>query len=272
MWLHPRPCIDDLREVYGEHYFSNMAFLSNKNEHLYGYVDYIGERINKQYGYRKIVTDILRMLTATQSGQASGAPFSWLDIGCGLGYLMDASFDRGFMVAGVEFNPGAVEYMRAKYTFPVKLGSIGDMGTDKKYHVISMMDVVEHLPDPFSDLKRARQIVHDNGYLVLSTMDSDSVVSRLLGKNLEDFRRVREHLYFFSRRTIQAVLGDCGWEVISINSLGHTFQVSFLLERLGLVWPLLTKTMRTLIYPKWLLSVNIYLNPGTKMLVYARPK
>ena len=68
---------------------------------------------------------------------------------------------------------------------------------------VVMFDVIEHLRDPFAALDRLRDAVVENGLLVLSTMDSESVVSRLIGSRLEDFRRTREHLFFFSRETLR---------------------------------------------------------------------
>ena len=269
MWLHPVPTLDELQDVYGEDYFSNPSFLQNSNELLFGYTDYIGERINKQYGYRGLVVEVRKMLGG-QTGPERRP--RWLDVGCGFGYLLDVAFDHGFDVKGLEFNPTAVEKLRAKYTFPVERGGVEALKADERYEVISLLDVIEHLREPFGDLDRLRQAMTPGGVLIVSTMDSDSVVSRLLGKRLEDFRRIREHLFFFSRATIQRTLGQTGWETIGIRSIGHTFQVGALLNRTAMIWPLAGRTARALVYPRWLLDANVYLNPGTKMIVFARPR
>ena len=269
MWLYPVPTLDDLREVYSQDYFSNPNFLSNSNELLFGYTDYISERINKQYGYRGTVQAAMGLLDPARPGERERR---WLDVGCGLGYLLDVAFDNGFAVKGLEFNPTAVAKLRAKYTFPVEVGGVDALGEGERFDVISLLDVIEHLRDPFDDLARLRAAIEPGGVLIVSTMDSDSVVSRLLGKRLEDFRRTREHLYFFSRETIQRTLEKHGWETVQIRSIGHTFQVGALLDRTRMISPLLGRTAKALIYPRWLLDANVYLNPGTKMIVYARPR
>jgi hypothetical protein len=161
--------------------------------------------------------------------------------------------------------------MQSKYTYPVRCATVADMELDKKYDVVSLMDVVEHLYDPFADLKRIRSIIADNGVLLLITMDSGSFVSRALGSRLEDFRRIREHLFFFTRRSMKSVLAECGFTVESVSSIGHTFALDFLLTRFALVSRPLAALLRWLIWPRWLLDANIYINPGTKMLVVARP-
>lgn len=271
MWLYPKPEIGQLHEVYDGQYYFNQNFFKGDRSTLYGYADYLTERINKQYGYKKIVSNVKKLLL--RGGMtADRFKCNWFDVGCGMGFLMDVAFDEGFCVSGAEFNPAAVEYIRSKYTFPVRHGVLSEMEFPEKHNVISMFDVIEHLYDPIGDLRKLRQAITDDGYLLIQTMDSDSLVSQLLGKRLEDFRRTREHLFFFSRDSIRLILQHCGWEVFEIHSIGHTFQLSFLIDRFSIYSPLLMRLLRSFVHPRWLLDANIYVNPGTKMLIYAKPQ
>jgi len=273
MWLHPMPNLDDLHEIYTEEYYANNQFLEGDNNYIYGYSDYIAERINKQWGYKRFTQEVKQKLPEELfSGKGNHA--SWLDIGCGLGYLLDMAFDAGFAVQGIEFNSAAVQYIRSKYTFDVAIGTIEDLPQEDRFHVISMFDLIEHLTNPFSDLKKLRTVIHDNGYLLIQTMDSESWTSRLIGKRLEDFRRIREHLYFFSRTSLTRILEEAGWEVTEIRSVGHTFQIGFLMDRIAMissVMDLLMKGLRKIIYPRYLLDAHIHVNPRTKMMIVARP-
>lgn len=271
MWLHPRPTMEELHEVYDERYYCNDDFYNPEGANLYGYHDYLFERTNKQYTYQEMAEKADELLGRDRRAEDGDKP-TWLDVGCGLGFLMDVAFDHGYRVQGIEFNPYAVQAIKARYTFPVICGDIHDVELDRRFEVISLFDVIEHLDDPFEDLKRLRRIVADDGLLLVQTMDSESLPSRIIGKRLEDFRRTREHLYFFSRESITKVLDAAGWEVVDIASAGHTFQLSMLLDRLALYAPRLIKVIRFLIWPRWLLQANIYVNPHTKMMVYARPK
>ena len=271
MWLHPRPEKDQLYDVYGTMgYYLNTDFYQKDGSKIYGYVDYLAERINKQYRYRKIVTDVKKLLVRDRGGSRSG--MSWLDVGCGLGFLLDVAFDEGFRVSGVEFSRAAIEYIHSKYTFPIQYGLLSEVSFSETFDVISLFDVVEHVIDPVSDLKKLRAIIAPGGYLVLQTMDSRSIMSRLLGKKLEDFRRTREHLYFFSKRSVKAVLEHCGWEVCEMKLIGQTFQLGALIDRLAVYSRPLSRLIKFMIFPRWLLEANLYVNPGTKMMVLAKPK
>jgi len=271
MWLHPRPSRSQLYDIYGSmEYYSNKEFFNKDKSKIYGYVDYLAERINKQYGYRKIVRKVKEHYLRKNLSSAQKA--KWLDAGCGLGFLMDVAFDEGFTVAGVEFSLPAIQYIRSKYTFPVKYGLLSEIDFSESYDVISMFDVIEHLIDPISDLQKLRQHIEDDGILIIQTMDCDSLASRLLGKKLEDFRRTREHLFFFNRSSLRKILEHCGWKILEVRLHGQTFQLSALIERTAVYSPILSRLLKAMIYPKWLLEANIFVNPGTKMLVFAGVK
>ena len=262
MWLSPMPDEEALQEVYGDQYFSNQKFFANTNEGIFGYHDYISERFNRQVSYRAMVKRITGLLEGDHES-------SLLDIGCGLGYLMDCAHDQGFRVEGVEFNPEAAAQLRRKFVFPVHVGDI--LTYDGQQHdVITMLDVIEHLTDPIEAVRRIRRNLKDRGLLVLTTMDCDSPMSRLLGTRLEDFRRVREHLYFFTRKSISRLLHDEGFDVISIRYHGHTFRLDFLAQRVALVSPILGRICSSLVKALHIGGLQIHLNPGTKMVIYAR--
>ena len=102
-------------------------------------------------------------------------------------------------------------------------------------------------------------------------MDSRSIVSRILGKRLEDFRRTSEHIYFFSKENISKILTKNGFEVLAIHSQGHSFEIDVLVQRIGNMAPYIGVILRCLLsMAPFLRGLDIYVNPGTKMVVYAR--
>ena len=270
MWLHPRPGLEQLHKVYDEGYYQNKEFFQKDGNKLYGYVDYLAERINKQYDYQRVVGRVKSMLP--ERGGGPDGKRRWLDVGCGLGFLMDVAFDQGFQVRGVEFNRSAIRYIQSKFTYPVEYGLVQELQFDGTFDVISLFDVIEHLEDPAGALRHLRGIIAPGGVCAIQTMDSDSLMSRLIGKRLEDFRRTREHLYFFSRRSIARMLDETGWEVLDIRFVGHTFQIGDLIKRISVYGSWIEKLAKALVHPRWLLEANVYFNPGVKMMVYARPK
>ncbi|WP_419947527.1 class I SAM-dependent methyltransferase [Candidatus Palauibacter sp.] len=212
MWLTPQPTQAELREIYSFDYFRNREFFNigseSENENVYGYHDYFSERFIKQQDHQRIIGRLVQ-LGRGRFRTSGGRRF--LDVGCGLGYLLDVAHDHGFDVEGIDCNPAAADWIAAKFRFPVFCGDF--MAYEgHPFDAVAMLDVIEHLPRPFEALAKAASLVRPGGLFVLSTMDSDSLVSRVIGKRLEDFRRTREHLYFFNRRTIRAALERAGFE------------------------------------------------------------
>lgn len=267
MWLTPQPTEAELRTIYSFDYYRNRAFfdVEGESENLYGYHDYFSERFIKQQDHQRIIKRLVQLGGA--DGDARGRRF--LDVGCGLGFLLDVAHDHGFDVEGIDCNPAAEAWIAAKFTFPVFCGDFLAY-EGEPFDAVAMLDVIEHLPRPFEALDKVASLVRTGGVFVLSTMDSDSLVSRLIGKRLEDFRRTREHLYFFNRRTIRTALERAGFEVLRVESYGLTIQLDFLMARARLAFPLLGALPERLVHRFGLAGLRFHFDPHTKMIVYAR--
>jgi len=264
MWLDPQPSEAELHEVYGEDYYRNERFFEANGQTIYGYFDYASERFVKQQDHQRVVDRIIGFFDPPE---INGRRF--LDVGCGLGYLLDVAHDRGFRVEGIDYNPRAVDWIGRKYTFPAVAGDFMAYESGP-FDTITMLDVIEHLPRPLEALEKAAALTRPGGIFALSTMDSDSLVSRLLGSRLEDFRRTREHLYFFNRHTMRRGLERAGFEVLRIDSYGLTIPMDLLARRARLALPRAGAVMERMVRWSGLSNQQIHFDPRTKMIVYAR--
>ncbi len=263
MWLDPQPSLEELGAVYGEDYYQNEKFFEDRNESIYGYYDYLSEKYFKQHNYHLLLDRLIGFMADF------GSDSRLLDVGCGLGSLLDVAFDKGFQVEGVEFNRTAAEQVRRKYTFPVFTGDLLDY-EGGPFDVVAMLDVIEHLREPFQAIRMLNRLLKPGGVMMLSTMDCDSLVSRLLGKRLEDFRRVREHLFFFTRRTMGLVLEAEGFEVLRTDSYGIPIRMDFLAQRVRLTSRSLGAVFGKAVQTLHLSSLQFNFDPHTKMVIYAR--
>jgi len=264
MWLSPQPTREDLLKVYDDHYFSNDKFLCGKNEFIYGYCDYAAERFNKQSSYVPIAQKIKSHAPLLATGQPR-----LLDVGCGLGYFLDVAHDEGFAVNGLEFNATALATLQSKYVFPTWCADFQEFES-APYDVITMFDVIEHLRDPIAAVQKAVNLLNPNGILAMTTMDCGSLASRLLGTRLEDFRRVREHLFFFSRPSIRYLLEKYGFTLLEIRFHGHTFRLDLLSSRLKMSFPYLGALFERFVRALNVGHLQFHINPMTKMLVIAQ--
>ena len=144
-----------------------------------------------------------------------------LDVGCGTGYFMDMARARGWQVEGVDISPQAVQHARTHYQLKVHLGEIAQL-PPHPYDVITLWDVVEHLPHPLEVLSHARWLLKPGGVLALTTPNVRGISTRLAGRHSCIFDP-QEHLYFFSPRTLRHLLTKAGFRM-----LGCTTQTIYL--------------------------------------------
>ncbi len=96
-------------------------------------------------------------------------PGKLLDIGCSLGYFVEAANARGWAASGIEISPYASGEAR-ELGLDVVTGVIEDAGyEDSSFDCITMWDVLEHVPDPTAHMLGVRRILADDGVVVIGT-------------------------------------------------------------------------------------------------------
>lgn len=149
-----------------------------------------------------------------------------LDVGCATGYLAEALRSRGSTVSGIEFDPDAG---RRALPFLEKL-VVGDLDTldlaqefaPATFDVIVFGDVLEHLKDPLSALRRARSLLAPGGAVVISIPNVAHGSLRLaLLQGRWEYHDTglldRTHIRFFTRSTLLALLHDAGFVAVELR-------------------------------------------------------
>jgi SAM-dependent methyltransferase len=130
----------------------------------------------------------------------------WLDVGFGAGALMRAAAGRGWSVAGTEMSPSATEAVRA-LGFEVHLAQVQDLDLPGgSFDVISMVEVLEHVPDPDALLSAAARLLRPGGALYATTPHARGISARIMGTGWSAVSPP-EHLQLYSVGGIRAALG-----------------------------------------------------------------
>ena len=91
-----------------------------------------------------------------------------LDIGCGDGLFFDQLSRFGGVVEGLESDPSLVSRESAT-RHSIYIGPFDQtFAPKKKYSLILMLDVLEHLPDPQAALRHAVELLEPNGSVVVT--------------------------------------------------------------------------------------------------------
>ena len=91
-----------------------------------------------------------------------------LDIGCGHGGVYNDLIKKGHKVHGVEINKDAIESLKSKGFEVYEQDISKPLDLDKKFDVVMLLDVLEHIFDPFALLNEAKCVTKNGeGYIIV---------------------------------------------------------------------------------------------------------
>ncbi len=156
-----------------------------------------------------------------------------LDVGCGLGYFVKTvSSFPDWQVVGYEISKAAVEFAQTKLGLKnVFCGRVEESTFPRGYFdIITLWDVMEHIPDPDPLLSYLSTIVKDHGMLFVHTpnvqiqLPKARFVRLVRGMNPQlHYLEAKHHINIYSMNTISKVLRRNGFNTIDFTHL-HPIQ------------------------------------------------
>jgi 2-polyprenyl-3-methyl-5-hydroxy-6-metoxy-1,4-benzoquinol methylase len=143
-----------------------------------------------------------------------------IDIGCSYGSFIFEAATRGWQVEGIEIFSAAVKFGREFFGLPVQQAEI--LTADyilKPYDVITMWEVIEHIIDPVSCMRRLAEVAAPGAVLALTTPNADCPAAYIFRAMWVGFR-IPTHLQFFNHETLPLLLNKAGWRLTKITSAG----------------------------------------------------
>lgn len=133
-----------------------------------------------------------------------------LDLGCGVGTVDFYLANQGFDVVGIDISSRAIKLAKlSKREMNIPgisfyCSSLEKFHIEKKFDYIILSEVVEHLEDPISVIKRIRKVMKGKSLLVVST----PLVSAPLYRwgLLDEFDRKVGHLRRYSKEDLLNIL------------------------------------------------------------------
>jgi SAM-dependent methyltransferase len=131
-----------------------------------------------------------------------------LELGSGPGGFLAMLRWAGFDATGLEISPWVVQFIRETFQVPVLCGPVEDQQIEPaSLDVIALMDVLEHLPDPFSTMRHCLGLLKADGILLIQTpcypegrTHEEMVAQR---DRFLEMLKPADHLHLFSRRSIR---------------------------------------------------------------------
>lgn len=195
-----------------------------------------------------------------------------LDVGAALGVFVNQARKQGYAAVGIEPSWWCVKEAKKLFGLKLRQGTDKDLNRlGRKFDVVTLWDVLEHVDNPLATLKRLRRALKPGGILAFSTVDIGSGYARLLGRRWPWLMTM--HLYYFDKTTIKKYLAKTGFKLLALKKYHHTISLDYLLYKLNkisrhLYW--LVKTMKRV----FLFNRNFYITFGLGdfMEVYAKKR
>ena len=193
--LYPRPPLDVT--LYPEDY----EFFRQHEERLRSPL----RRLARWHGHFRRYQLVRRF-----SGRESG---NLLDVGCATGAFLAYMAAQGWQVQGVEPNPAATAIARQRGLFIHNDVLTEAPITPDTFDVVTLWDVLEHIPDPFPTLQSAVRALKSGGVL-LARVPTPALDARLFGAYWAGLD-VPRHEWLFTWEQLRTLCQRAGFATVT---------------------------------------------------------
>ena len=138
---------------------------------------------------------------------------TWLDVGFGNGSLLFTADEYGYEPIGVDLREDVVAALKAE-GIQAHCDLVQNIEFQNSISVVSMMDVLEHIPYPKEVLMSMHSIMDEDGILLISMPNSESWVWKFWNKkNQVPYFNTIEHYHNFSKTRLVSLLNECGFNI-----------------------------------------------------------
>jgi len=191
-----------------------------------------------------------------------------LDVGAYVGVFVEIAGRHGWEAWGVEPSLWAAEMARARGLRVIQGTTESADLAEGSFDIVTLWDVIEHLADPLEELRRIHRLLRPGGVLVVHTIDIGSPFARLMGRRWPWLMEM--HLFYFTRRTLRAMLEKAGFSVLRTRSQGRYLRLGYLMSRVAALAPWLGNPAQRLVTGLGLRSLPVAVNLGDLCTAYAR--
>jgi 2-polyprenyl-3-methyl-5-hydroxy-6-metoxy-1,4-benzoquinol methylase len=145
-----------------------------------------------------------------------------LDIGCGVGEVIDVFKDNGWHSDAIEVNPSAVAWLK-KRGIAVFDGAFDAYPETERYDVIMAWGVVEHVVNPKEFLRKVRRHLIPNGLFVSEVPNGQSMLvdyCRATGSDPGRILMGEQHIVLYAPDSYQALHEEAGFKKLHLQTNG----------------------------------------------------
>lgn len=134
-----------------------------------------------------------------------------LDYGCGIGGFLFKSSVITKESHGVDPDRKFSSFIKDRGH--IVFDDIGCISVNECYDIITMFHVIEHLPDPMSNLREIKNYMGENSRLIIEVPSSDDILFKLYENEAFSKFQYDCHLYIYNQNSIRLLLEKSGFKV-----------------------------------------------------------
>jgi 2-polyprenyl-3-methyl-5-hydroxy-6-metoxy-1,4-benzoquinol methylase len=196
IFMNPRFNEAIMTSLYGEGYYRGGAD--------YTYYD---ERDAERYSRHVWNSRIKKIRSFIDNGNL-------LDIGCAFGGFLKAASPY-YNPFGIEISDYAGRHAQSEFGEKIHAGSLEDHPFQSEFFsIITMIEVLEHLPDPVVSITECFNLLKRGGLLVIQTANMNGLQARLLKDSYAYF--MPGHFSYFTKDNLKILLEKTGFREIRV--------------------------------------------------------
>jgi 2-polyprenyl-3-methyl-5-hydroxy-6-metoxy-1,4-benzoquinol methylase len=151
-----------------------------------------------------------------------------LDIGCGEGFFLFNASKAGYTTKGIEISQDAAEYAGREFGLDVEAKPFAELQFPENYFdVVTLWQVLEHVPYPLIVLKEVHRILKPEGLLATSTPDIEGILAKIFRRKWWNLRRL--HINQFTAKTLTDMLKRAGFKNVFSTTYKEYISISMLI-------------------------------------------
>lgn len=170
-------------------------------------------------GIEEMIDPIARFAQTSKVAQEKGSSFSFLELGCGFGFVVDyAKTVLGWQSHGIEPGGyGRIGSQALDVRIDHQLLGEGSAADATKYDCIYASEVLEHLADPQRFLHTCHHHLNDNGMLIMTTPAAEYINQLNPPEEVYACLFPGEHKIIFSARGLEIALAHAGFQSFQLE-------------------------------------------------------
>jgi 2-polyprenyl-3-methyl-5-hydroxy-6-metoxy-1,4-benzoquinol methylase len=158
-------------------------------------------------------------------------PATVLEVGAGHGAYTALLRWAGYDATALDLSAWVADFARTRFGIPYLVGPVEDQDLEAHtFDVVVANDVLEHLADPEATMRRCADLLGPTGVLVIQTPEYPTGRSYEELKDADDLflkhmDAATEHLYLFSRKGLELLLGRLGLREISYEKPVYSYDM-----------------------------------------------